>query len=415
MIYGAARLFPVSGPAIPGGALRVGGGRITGIAPLDDLRTRYPRDRVHLRPDCVILPGLVNVHTHLEYSSFTHLARPSSFRPWIRRLVSESQLRHRFWSRDHWVDAAVRGARTALSCGTTTVGDIVSFGASPSAAHRTGLRMRAYHEAVAWNDESCLRGMDTLAGRLSDPLLDGFLVRPGIAPHSIYTLSPGALKCISSRQAEWKLPSAVHIAESAAEKELLAGRGPLSDHIDRWGLPFRGTPRTFLGYLDEVGLLTHRTLLVHGVHLDDGDMEDAAGTGTTIAACSRSNRMLGCGGPSLEKWAAKGLGFAYGTDSLASVEDLDLFAEARASLPAAADPRETLRRLTLGGAEALHFDDITGSLDEGKAADFIFLEMSDAAGCDEGRIVRKAGSKAVVSTYVGGRRVFSRRTGATSR
>ena len=109
MIYGAGRLFPISSPALTDGALLVKGGRIAAVGALETLRRAYPGETLISRPDCILMPGLVNAHTHLEYSAFRHLAKPSAFQPWLRRLVADSLLRRRFWGRGYWTAAAARG------------------------------------------------------------------------------------------------------------------------------------------------------------------------------------------------------------------------------------------------------------------------------------------------------------------
>lgn len=409
MIHGAGRLFPVSSPPVTDGALRIVDGTITAVGTCAELRRAYPDDRHHLRPDCIIMPGLVNVHTHLEYSAFRHLARPTPFRPWLKRLVEESLLRRRFWPRGYWEESARRGARLALSSGTTTVGDFVTFGTSPAAALATGIRMRAFIEVVALRDGTWAAGRAKAERQLLSTQFSSSSISPGLAPHSIYTLSRSCLEGVAALAEEASLPLAIHAAESIAEKELLTGTGPLSDLLTRWDLPFADGPGGTIGsYLQDCGILGPRTLLVHGVHLDGEDLSLARRSGASLATCCRSNHMLQCGSPPLSAWEDACLPYAYGTDSLASAPDLDLLAEARF----AADldrtgPVERLRRLTLGGAEALFLDDVTGSLETGKEGDFIFVTTDDARRADEGDVLGSDAS-AVALTYVQGRRVYPR-------
>ena len=122
-----------------------------------------------------------------------------------------------------------------------------------------------------------------------------------------------------------------------------------------------------------------------------------------VVTCPRSNTLLGTGLPDYALWKRCGISFVYGTDSLASVPGFDLFEEARQVLVTLPEEgRTVLRRLTLGGAQALGFDSRTGSLEAGKAADLAILRMEDAQSCNEDRIVEKGSACGISATWVGG-------------
>ncbi len=133
-----------------------------------------------------------------------------------------------------------------------------------------------------------------------------------------------------------------------------------------------------------------------------------------LVTCPRSNLLLRCGLPRYRRWEEHGVRFVYGTDSLASVPSFDLFEEARAVRAVLPERGETiLERLTLGGAEALGFDDITGSLEPGKAADYAVIRLEGAADCTEDDLIVRASARSVAATAVGGR-VLYRAAGASA-
>jgi len=404
VIVSAARVFPVAGAPIESGAVRLKDGLIAAIGPTKELLRRFPRERHESFPDCVMIPGLVNAHTHLEYTALSALARPTDFIPWIRHLVKCTRIRERFWGPRYWEESAAAGAAKSLRSGITSVGDVVTFGASPKAASADGLRMRAYLEMVAVGDEMLHDALARLNVHLGASFFRSPLVSSGISPHSIYTLSPGTLSALSSLSTSHNLPLAVHLAESRHEKELLRGTGKLAAQIERWHLPFGPSyTGSFTSYLRDEGLLTKRSLLVHAVHLGEVELSDAAAADSILVTCPRSNIRLGCGLPDYHAWKRAGVKFCYGTDSLASVPSFDLFAEARAVRGILAeDAAVVMRRLTLGGAEALELDGVTGSLVPGKAADLVLLRLPPGAATEDD-VVTHGGPERVAATMAGGR------------
>jgi 5-methylthioadenosine/S-adenosylhomocysteine deaminase len=407
MIVSAARVFPVAGAPIQDGAVRLEHGLITAIGPVKRLVAVFPRERHVNFDDCVMIPGLVNAHTHLEYTALAALARRTDFVPWIRNLVETTRIRDRFWGPDYWEKSSSMGARKSLRSGITTVGDVVTFGASLKAASACGIRMRAYLETVAVGDEGLDRAVGRLHSLLSRSSFDAPALSPGISPHSVYTLSPGALCTLSSFSVSHDLPLAIHLGETRHELELLRGTGKLAGQIERWGLPFGPSYKgTFTSYLEDTSILSKRSLLVHAVHLGGGELSDAAAAGAFLVTCPRSNLHLGCGLPDYPAWQGAGVKFCYGTDSLASVPSFDLFAEARMVrdiLPE--DGTDVLRRLTLGGAEALELGAVTGSLEPGKSADIVLLRLPPGAGTEDD-VVTLGSPGRVAATMVGGRFLY---------
>jgi cytosine/adenosine deaminase-related metal-dependent hydrolase len=411
MILRAARVFPVSSPPLSDGAVRISGGLIDEIGPAHELFRRFPTEKRHHFPGCVILPGLVNSHCHLEYSLLHSLARPAEFTAWITKLVRISILRNRFWGEHYWELSAGLGIRKLLAAGITCVGDIVTYGGALKAAASAGIRVRAYLESVALPEERIEDAVAETSALLDNASQWPSHITPGLSPHSVYTLSPTALSALSALASRRRLPLAIHAAESRHERDLLAGRGPLAPQIERWNLPFgRNYRGNIASYLDSHGLLTADTLIIHGVHLKSEELALIGSRGASIASCPRSNTMLTGQRPDYRSWQERGVRFAYGTDSLASTPSFDLFEEARlagADLPE--NPEAVLRRLTLGGAEALGLARTIGSLERGKAADLILLRLEDASRSTAVDVIKRGSANSVKAAIVGGRFLYRSR------
>jgi cytosine/adenosine deaminase-related metal-dependent hydrolase len=203
-------------------------------------------------------------------------------------------------------------------------------------------------------------------------------VRISLAPHAPYSVSSALFSAIR-QDADAHPPglTSVHLGESAAEVELLrqgtgAARAMLETlgvWTDDWTIPGVSP----VEYLDGLGFIDARTLVVHGVQFEDEDLRRLRSSGATLVSCPRSNRYVGAGEPPLESFYAAGLPVAFGTDSLASVADLNMFAElaeARRIAPQVA-ARQLLHSATLEGARALGFETQFGSIEAGKRAALI--------------------------------------------
>jgi cytosine/adenosine deaminase-related metal-dependent hydrolase len=198
-------------------------------------------------------------------------------------------------------------------------------------------------------------------------------VRPGLAPHAPYSVSPGLFRAVADVAACEALPSSVHLGESPEETEFLReGTGEIAATLrhlgvwnDAWVVP-RCDPAE---YLDGLGVLRPGLLAVHATQLGQAALARLAARGCVIVSCPRSNRWVGAGDPPLDAFYASGAPVTFGTDSLASVADLDMFAELAAARAISTVPaRMLLESATRVGAEALGFGHELGTIEPGKRA-----------------------------------------------
>jgi aminodeoxyfutalosine deaminase len=207
-------------------------------------------------------------------------------------------------------------------------------------------------------------------------------VRVSIAPHAPYSVSPELFRAVRAAVSNGPAPwTSVHVGESPEEMELLAaGTGEWARMLrwigawrEDWVPPGTGP----VEYLDALGVIDARTLIVHGVQVSDEGLARVRARGATLVTCPRSNQWVGVGAPPIERFYRSGVAVAVGTDSLASVEDLNLFSELKAMrwLAPAIPAARLLESATIVGARALGLGEELGSLTPGKRADVVQVEL----------------------------------------
>jgi cytosine/adenosine deaminase-related metal-dependent hydrolase len=405
-LYAASYLLPIEGPPIAGGAIAVEDGEIVAVGTLDLLSAVCPGEVTEF-PGCVIMPGLVNAHSHLELTHFPAWKlrhgmdyAPRSFVDWliqvvkVKRGVTDEDLRH----------SVREGMRISLESGTTMLGEILANRGLLSLYGESPLAGRLYFEAIGHDPVRCATLLSEL-GRAASSSTGGFL--PGLSPHTPYTVSETFARELGERAREWLLPCVVHVAESADESAFLYdSTGALAEqfyphvHWEAYLPPARKT--TSVRYLDELGLLTPGMAAVHCVHVTPADAKILKERDVSVILCPRSNDRLNVGTAPAHLFRKLDIPLAFGTDSLASNDSLSLFDEARFAAdlwPGLFPPEELLYMMTLGGARALDLEDMAGSLVPGKRADFIVVE---AAGTPEQLPERIIGDGKLVEVFVAG-------------
>ena len=359
-------VVPVEGPPIENGAVAIADdGTIAEVGASADLGTGERYD------GCVIVPGLVNAHSHLEYATYAGFGDGLPFVPWIGMHVARKQA----LDPEDMVAIATIGALECLRSGITTIGDCSFSGAAAAAAAATGLRAIVYLE-VFGRDVSALDRFHELHSAIAPLLSERIAV--GVSPHAPYTCTVEVYRAC----AELGLPLATHLAESPAEREwLVAGKGdwsPLASLL----VPPPG--ETGIRLLAAAGLLGPGLTAAHCVHADPEEIELLAEHGVGVAHCPRSNGFLGCGIAPLEELRRAGVPVSIATDSPASTPSFDLFEELRCAIMAARSRAErpdalpaaaALELATLGGARVLGLDDRVGSLTPGKQADLAVISL----------------------------------------
>jgi cytosine/adenosine deaminase-related metal-dependent hydrolase len=359
-------VHPVTAPSIEDGAVLVeGSGRISAVGPNAVVATPHAARTMHF-PDAELMPGLVNCHTHLELTQLGGGARhqEAEFLQWIRRIRELKDAT----SAEAFYEAAVAGVRDAWARGVTCIAETGSTGAVMRALHDLGGRGVVYHETFGPDPAQCSASMRELENAVSQlrRLATAQLVL-GVSPHAPYTVSAPLYEAVSAYARLEQLPLAVHVAESRDEWSLVCrGDGAFADALRARGLAVTPHNCSPVAYLLQRGVLRPGTLCIHCVQVNEADIEVLRATHATVAHCPRSNAAHRHGRAPLHAFLKAGVPVGLGTDSVVSVGDIDLWAEAEL---AGFSGHEAIRRLTIEGARALGWDSEIGSLEVGKSAD----------------------------------------------
>jgi cytosine/adenosine deaminase-related metal-dependent hydrolase len=363
-------VHPVTAPPIEDGAVLVdAAGRIAAVGP--ETQVPVPRGVESLEfPDAALVPGLINCHTHLELTHLGGRNAETDFTRWIRRIreLKEATTPEAFYA------AAVAGVKDCWARGVTCIAETGSTGAVMQALHDLGGRGIVYQEVFGPDPakvDGSMRELDRAILQLRNFATSQLFL--GVSPHAPYTVSAPLYEAVAEFARHERLPIAVHLAESREESEFVRdGTGPFADAWRARGIGVQPHHVSPVQYLVQRAVMQRGTLAIHCVHADDADIKLIRNAGASIAHCPRSNRAHGHGSAPLAAFRAAGLRVGLGTDSVASVGELDLWAEADA---AGLTGDEALRALTIDGARALGWEREIGSLDVGKAADLAVLTV----------------------------------------
>ena len=380
---------PAVCPLVPGGPAWLPDGAVAiddddtvrAVGPRAELRRRFA-DAPEERAESVLLPGLVNAHTHLELSALAgEVPGGAGLVAWTSACVRAGE-EH---TREQRRDAAARAAAEAVQLGTAAVGDVGNSLASLPGIAAAGLRGTIFHELLGSRDA---RTGDALADAAREraaaakghPWPVGLGYVP--APHAPYSADADLLRLIFAAAARTGLPTSVHVAEDEDELALLRdGSGRWPAVLAAMGVDVAArVPRTSpVAYLAALGAFAGPAppLLVHMVHASADDRRRARDAGATVVLCPRSNLHIGGRLPDVAALLADGLGLALGTDSLASSPDLSLFGEIstlHAHFPAVPALR-WIEAATLGGAHALRLGSC-GSLAPGRRPGVLDVHLS---------------------------------------
>jgi 5-methylthioadenosine/S-adenosylhomocysteine deaminase len=369
-LYSATCVLPVCAPPLEEGAVAVSGGRIVAVGPRAELAAAHPGAPEH-HWDGVLTPGLVNGHTHLNYSHCAHFyGNGKPFPEWIQGFAPVIATT----TPEQWRASADDGIRQMLATGTTAAADVVTGPAALSAQRDAGLAGVAYYEAVFHDVGTWSRVRDAWYAELD-------AAGAGISPHTPYTLDTPVLVELAAAARTRGVRLHPHAAETVQEVAFtVTGSGDFADLARAMGLRLGllgcGSGRTPVAELDAAGLLGPDSHVAHGVHVSAADRALLRTRGTVVALCPRSNARLASGEAPVAAYRAEGNPVAVGTDGLTSVASLDLLAEVQALRALAVrqgSPEEGLDRwiveaATVGGARALGRDDL-GVLRPGARAD----------------------------------------------
>jgi cytosine/adenosine deaminase-related metal-dependent hydrolase len=382
VLHRAAWVLPIAAPPIRDGWVLVDRGRIVASGgPDDPVPSGVPVDEaVADAGNRVILPGLVNAHTHLELSYLQgRIARTTQFADWVRAVLS-ARRENPDPSDPAIVGAAARAIDDAHAAGTALVGEVTNTLLTVPLLRERGMPAQVFYELTGFTEPAPEARVAEARARVNAAA--GGDVRISVAPHAPYSVSAALFRAIRlDLDAHPDAVASVHLGEPPDEIELLRhGTGPMRDVLEelgRWPAGWRPPGVGPVEYLGVLSVLDSRLLAVHGVQFDRDDLARLRARRVPLVACPRSNRHVGVGLPPLQAFYDMKLDVAIGTDSLASAPDLNLFAELREARGIA--PRVSARQLlasaTLVGARVLGFGKELGSIEPGKRAALLAVRI----------------------------------------
>jgi aminodeoxyfutalosine deaminase len=373
--YAAEWVLPMTGEPMQRASLSVENGRIIAV---DDTIPAGATDLGHV----ALMPALVNAHTHLELSYLRGVVpQTEKFLDWIRTIMT-ARREYSDPADPRILDAARAAIAAAKASGTGVLGDISNTLATASLLRDASVSAQMFYELLGFNasdPESMTRDARAKADAAASIEDD---LRVSLAPHAPYSVSPALFAAIRADvDAHPGRVTSVHLCESPEEVEFIRrGTGPwrvLLEELGVWTDTWQAPGTSPVEYLERLGFLDRRVIAVHGVQFDGDDLDRLRARDMTIVSCPRSNQYVGVGPPPLEAFYAMNVKVALGTDSLASVPDLNMFAElAEARRLAPRVPaRALLESATRRGAEAIGFADDYGTLEAGKRAQLITVRI----------------------------------------
>jgi 5-methylthioadenosine/S-adenosylhomocysteine deaminase len=355
---------------IENGAVAIRDGGIVAVGGRRAVESRFRARRSIDAGGRLVLPGFVNGHTHAPMTLLRGVKDDVDLMTWLTKYMFP--IEKRFVSREFVRWGALLACWEMIASGTTTFADGYFYEEEVArAADESGLRAlpgQGIFDVPTPDSQTSAEGLARAEKLLSD--WSGHpRITPSLCPHSCYTVEPDTFVRTMRLAERYDAPVQTHLAESAAELSLVGER-------------YATTP---VRHLANLGVLNERLIAAHCVCVDDGEIAMLAASGTGVVHCPESNMKLASGVAPVPRMLAAEVRLGLGTDGAASNNDLDMIGEMGSAArlhkvatldPTAAPAHAVLRMATLGGAEALHMEDRIGSLEPGKRADLIVLDLS---------------------------------------
>ena len=394
---------------IESGAVAVEGSRIAAVGSQPDLSARFPDARVEQFGEAVILPGLVNTHTHLELTALRGYLEneESDFFAWLRKLTLARLER---MTPDDIRVSATWGACEAVRAGITCVYDASDSALmSMLALKDVGLRGVVFQESFGPDPRLVQENFEKLTTKIGELReVEDELVRVGVSPHAPYTVCGPQLELIADLARSEKLPLMMHAAESEAEDLFLReGCGIFAEGLAKRSIEWTAPRSSTIQYLKTLGVLDVRPLLAHCIRVDDADIETLALSGAKVAHCPKSNAKLGHGYAPFARFLESGITVGFGSDSVASNNTCDLLEEARFALLLS---RATHAGVTISASRALEVATFGGQLKEGAQADLVALSLTGVHQTPNydpaATLIFSSSARDVLMTVIAGREVY---------
>src|SRR5438132_2538895 len=352
------------------GSIAIDGRDIVAVGMPDEIRRQFRGRQTIDATGQVVMPGLINTHTHAPMVLFRGLADDLALEDWLTKYIFPAEAKT---VSPEFVRAGTRlAALEMIESGTTTFADMYYFEEEIAKETKAaGLRGVLGETVIQFPVADAKTPADALAR--AETFIKMFqgdpLITPAVAPHAIYTNDSATLKAARALSLKYGVPTLIHAAETQVEASTAKERGSPS----------------VISYLDSLGFLGPGVIIAHGVWVNDADLALLKSRGVAVSHNPESNMKLASGVAPVRAYLASGVAIGLGTDGAASNNDLDMFEAMRMasflskvanSDPTAVSAKTAVQMATLGGARALGMEKQIGSIEPGKHADIIIVSMS---------------------------------------
>ncbi len=378
IIVKAKYLIPYPEHCIENGAVAIKGTKIYRVGTFDEIKTLTDIDKIIDLGKAVILPGLINIHIHLDLTNLHNRIKPTNnFTHWVFQIVG-ARIR---WKEEDYISSIEKGIELSVESGTTMVADIANTEYSFSVLKKSPLRKVVYKEVIDLNPTHANDVLKKTQSELSTIIPDD-LLSTGLSPHAPYSVSRELYQAIAQFAIETGTLVCTHIAETQNEIEFLTkGTGSFPAFLrqlrampDNWQAP----GLTPIQYLNETGILGNHPLLIHCNYVTDEEISVIKSSGASVAFCPRSHHFFGHTNHPFQKLLDAGINVGLGTDSLASNHSLSILDEMKfLFLHHSISPKSLLTMATINGAKALGLESKVGQIKEGFEADLCGVRLPD--------------------------------------
>lgn len=425
-IITAKWLLPITSDPIENGAVVIEKNNIVDFGKLKEIINKYNPGEIEDFGQSLIMPGFVNAHAHLEMSVFKGQCDDLPFTAFVIQLAKKSKS----LSDSDWAISSEMGALEALGAGITCIGDSTTTRASIDVLKRSGMRFISFLEVDGMDDSKIPEVLDDLKEICEEhsDLKNDKYHKLGILPNATFSVSSALYKALIEFAVSNKMPLCTHLAESPAEYEFVKyGSSKLATEY----FPFMGWDDILwqpmgcspVKYLQQWGVFDQPIIAVHAIQVDRRDIDILEESNVSIITCPRSNAKLGEGIAPLREFSKRKMEIGLGIGGLASSNSMDMFDEMRIGLLLQRGVEKNISDLnaekfvyfaTMGGAKVLGMDSKIGSIEAGKYADLIVVDLSKSHQIGTrnpySALVYSANETDVISTMIDGKTIYDRGT-----
>lgn len=379
MILKAKWILPITSPAIADAAIRINNGIICDIGYQKDIIKKFSNEPILNFDNGIIMPGIINAHSHIAYTAFENSLDGLPFLEWIKTLT---YIKHTLLTKNDYNVSSLMGILRLLKNGITTIADTCDSIIPFLTAKKIGIRIIFFLELFGWQKSIAKENLSAALDIINTKKKEcNTLQSIGISPHSPYTVSPFLLNYLAEKLKRNKLPLCIHIAESKSEHEFFTKKqGDLAFLMKSKKRYIPHTYSSVLSYLSTTNFLQLTPILIHGSYILNNDLQILKKNNLPVIFCPSSNSYFKNKPTPIHLLTKNNINWGIGTDSTASNHPTDMFEEIKIISKIKKfnliTPKTLIQKITIGNATILNLNNKVGSIENGKDADIIAIKIN---------------------------------------